>query len=227
MCHDWIRSAVSLFRVEKRPNAKIGLLGYDWVEVVAIQPWALAFPDSSWGEWCDRPIKCEYICLTDRGLMRIGADDFWAALEDYGEYDERSPQSPEGKFVISAGENSVVQTGGTIEGGISFRRDSYRATGAAVAQGRSATVQADQRAVDLGALAGELAQLRAALVATASAASDFVQIGALAEAEEAALHGDESAARRSLARVGLSVLEFARKIGVEVAARAIAGSVVH
>lgn len=219
---------MSIFRVEKRSDCEGGLLGYDWVEVLAIQQMALGHPGREYGDWCDRVISSDYICLTEHGLTRIGAEDFWAAIEDYGEYDEQSPQANYGGIVITTGDQSVVQTGGgTIRGGVSTSRDSIKTSGGGVGQGTGATMSIDARLVDLGELVEELARLRGAMLADAEAPADYVAIGAIAEAEEAATSGDEERVRGSLARAGQKALDLARKIGVEIAVRAIAGSIVQ
>src|SRR5262245_61785848 len=58
-----LRICMPLFRVDKHENAEHGLLGYDWLEVLAIEPWALAFPTKEYGDWCDRRISNYYVCL--------------------------------------------------------------------------------------------------------------------------------------------------------------------
>lgn len=78
----------SLLRVEQNPSSdeSYRLLGYEWLEVLWVEPWALAIPDAEWGAWCDRKIAVQYVCMTEMGVTRIGADDFWTALEEYEEY---------------------------------------------------------------------------------------------------------------------------------------------
>src|SRR5882672_90878 len=100
---------MSLFRVDKHEDAERGLLGYDWLEVLTIEPWALAFPSKEYGDWCDRRISNYYVCLTPDGLVRITSDDFWTAMEEYREYDERT-QLPR----VSAPDSSVVQDSETL-----------------------------------------------------------------------------------------------------------------
>jgi hypothetical protein len=197
-----------LFRVEARPGAARGLLGYRWVEVLAIEPAALAIPSKDYGEWCERVVVCDYICLTEGGLMIIRSSDFWAAVEDYKEYDEMTPQDNPPYIVVTTGHSSVVQTGGYISGGV--------ATGA--------NVGVDLADIPMEQLATELFLLRGDLIEKAESANDYQVIGAVAEAEDAALSEDRGKVIRALSRVGRSALQGARDIGVEVAAAAISRS---
>jgi hypothetical protein len=45
-----------LFRVQRAHGAddRFTLLGYERIEVLAIEPWALSFPSKEYGDWCDR-----------------------------------------------------------------------------------------------------------------------------------------------------------------------------
>lgn len=197
---------VALFRVDKRNGSAHGLLGYDWVEVLAIEPWALGFRRAGYGDWCDRIIACHYICLTEHGLIRISSDDFWAAIEEYGEYDELTPQREPQGIVITTGDASVVQTGGSISGGLSTSRDTILSS------------------LSFDELARQLATLRSTMAETANDAADYVVLGAVAEAEDAAERKDERGVIRALARAGKSALDTAREIGIEVAATALSHS---
>ena len=197
---------MALFRVEKRGDASHGLLGYDWIEVLAIEPWAIAFKSDDYGDWCDRVIASHYICLTESGLTRITSGDFWAAIEEYGEYNELSPQSGSQGITITAGDASVIQTGGSINGSVNTRRDSTLGQ------------------MSFDALRSELATLRRVMAGRASDAADYVILGAVAEAEDAAGRDDEKGVMRALARAGKSTLQLARDLGVEVAAAAISHS---
>jgi hypothetical protein len=105
---------VPLFRVEARPGANDGLLGYQWIEVLAIEPKALAERTRGYGDWANRLIVCDYICLTEMGLMTIRSDDFWSAMEEHQEYDEQTPQQHLPGIVITAGDASVIMTGGKM-----------------------------------------------------------------------------------------------------------------
>ncbi|KJS57060.1 hypothetical protein VM98_03085 [Streptomyces rubellomurinus subsp. indigoferus] len=79
-----------LLRVERSPDAESDLLGYAWIDVLAIEPRALAIPGEGYGDWCDRLISNWYICLTPNGLTRITSDDFWTAVEENEEYSLRA-----------------------------------------------------------------------------------------------------------------------------------------
>src|SRR4051794_31069791 len=100
-----------LFRVEKAAESDGALLGYDWIEVLAIEPWALAHRPEGYGDWCDRTISCLYVCLTPQGLTRITSDDFWIAIEELFEYEHASDVAESPAIVITTGDASVVQTG--------------------------------------------------------------------------------------------------------------------
>lgn len=60
-----------LFKVQRNPESgkQFSLLGDEFVEVIGIEPWALANPDEDYEEWCYKTIKCEYICNT-HGLVK-------------------------------------------------------------------------------------------------------------------------------------------------------------
>lgn len=194
---------MALFRVDKHDGAAQGVLGYDWVEVLAIEPRALAFRTSDYGDWCDRIISCYYICLTEQGLIRITAEDFWVAIENYGEYNEMTPQREHRSIVITAGDASVIQTGGFIAGGVNISRNKSLAN------------------LSFDELSSQLATLRSAMAEAARDTADYVVLGAVAEAEEAAGREDEKGVIRALARAGKSALDAAREIGIELTAAAI------
>jgi hypothetical protein len=197
-----------LFRIEKSADATQQLLGYDWIEVLAIEPWALGHPSQGYGEWCDRTISVYYICLTEAGLVRIMSDDLWSAVEESREYTGEGAKSGTHGTVIRAGDRSFVQVASTVVGNV-LVGDQLNLLD---------NLPRDQ-------LVAELARLRQALKArerTAGENLDFdLAIGALAEAEQAARSNDEAGFVRSLMRVGKGVAFFAREIGVEVAAGAI------
>jgi len=99
-----------IFRVEQNPKAEnqFQLLGFSWIEVMAIEPWALGNPGDEYGNWCYKTIKNLYICRTEVGIIRITSDDFWAAIEDYNEmvlnemYSSAKDKYP---LIITAGHN--------------------------------------------------------------------------------------------------------------------------
>jgi hypothetical protein len=215
-----------LFRVQRLPGAtdKNCLLGFEWIEVLAIEPWALGHPNDQYGPWCDRLIRSQYICLTPEGLIRITSDDFWAALNDYQEYDPASPNKPEGQYVITAGDQSVVQVGTTTHGDIRTTRDRYSAkvVGAQgpAAQGSINTLLPD--GASAADLQRELAELRGVLRRQATDVSQDLVVAAVGEAEVALADGDERGARAALKRAGRWALNAAQEVGLQVAAAAIA-----
>lgn len=214
-----------LFRVDARTRASDALLGYEWIEVLAIEPAALAFRTRDFGEWCDRRIVVDYICLTPGGLTRIRSDDFWAALEEYGEYDEQTPQGKEGGgIVITTGDSCVVQTGGVLHGDVRTSRDSYKAERVG-SQGPQAQGRVVESPALLPLLASELRQLREALLQDATDPDDFVVLGAVAEAETAASQGDDGRLRATLQRAGRQALHASEQIGLGVASAAIATAI--
>jgi hypothetical protein len=202
-------SAMSyLFRIEKRGDTEDQLLGYDWIEVLAIEPWALGRRSAEYGDWCDRTVSVMYICLTEAGLIRIGSADFWTAVEEFREYAGDTAVSGQAEILIQNGDRSVVQIGSTTVGDIH--------TG-----DHTQLLEMFPQAI----LVPELRQLRAALRGRGPAdeadADTDAAIGALAEAELAAERGDDASVVKSLKRVGKAGLSMARDIGVEVAAAAI------
>ena len=78
---------------------------------------------------------------------------------------------------------------------------------------------------DSDALATELATLRKHLKSSGDSADTDVQVGVLAQAEQAAGAGDGPQAVSILARVSTPVLQTARDIGVAVAAAVIAKAI--
>ncbi len=78
---------MALFRVELNQKCEKPQLGFQWIEVLAIEPFALGNPaKEDWGEWCYKVISSMYICRTDSGLHRISSEDFWYAIEENAEY---------------------------------------------------------------------------------------------------------------------------------------------
>lgn len=187
------------------------MLGYDWIEVLAVEPWALGRRSAEYGDWCDRTISVLYVCLTETGLARIHSDDFWAAVEDYGEYTDEGAVPSTAELLIQTGDRSVVQVGSTTVGDVH--------TG-----DRTQLLKTFPQEE----LIAELRQLRAYLRTKQAADEQDVEtdtvIGALAEAELAAERGDEAGLAGNLKRVGQAVASTATAIGVEVAAAAIANA---
>ena len=81
-----------------------------------------------------------------------------------------------------------------------------------------------QNEVDLKALTRELEQLRGRLQQTASSSSDYQRLVLLSEAEEHAERHDGSKVLEALSKVGKGVLDVAKDIGTEIAAKVIARS---
>jgi uncharacterized protein YjbI with pentapeptide repeats len=115
---------------------------------------------------------------------------------------------------------------GRIEGP-SMSRDTYNIPGQAGAvgpgaRGKGNTFQQIQSGTDLPKLAEELARLRAAMKGeTTGTREQDKAIGAVADAEEAAAKGDDSAALRYLKGAGTWAVGIAEKIGVGVAIEAL------
>jgi hypothetical protein len=196
----------ALLRVEQNPTSpeSYRLLGYEWLEILWVEPWALAIPDESWGTWCDRRIAVQYVCMTEGGVVRIGADDFWMALEEYEEYVTAGPQSrdlpPPLQIVASAG--SVVHVGGSV--GSSF---------GTVASTESA-VLTQSSSWDFGALAADIKTLRETIPADLPDRDSQIYIGALTEAEVAAEAHDVGKVAGALRRIGVWVAESASDLGL-------------
>ena len=77
---------------------------------------------------------------------------------------------------------------------------------------------------NLHALAAELEQVRTHLQKTASSRSDFQQLGLLAEAEEQAEKRDGGKVLETLSKAGKGLLNFAKEVGSDLAAKVIAKS---
>lgn len=197
-----------LFRVEQKGDADHQLLGYQWIEVLAVEPWALGRRTPNYGDWCDQTISVHYVCLTEMGLVRIGSEDFWTAVEEYREYAEETAVAGDTGILIQAGDRAVVQVGSTTWGDIHTGDH---------AQFFEMFPRED--------LVRQLRQLREVLRNERASgqldAGTDAAIGALAEAELAAERGDETGVMANLKRVGKVVISTARDIGVDVAAAAI------
>ncbi len=60
-----------LFRLEQVPNPTSELLGFKWLEVLAIEPRA-STRASKEEKWADRVFTNWYICRTESGMVRLG-----------------------------------------------------------------------------------------------------------------------------------------------------------
>ena len=78
-----------------------------------------------------------------------------------------------------------------------------------------------QDRIDTDQLSSELTMLREAMVASAKSPEQYIEIGAIAEAETAARAGKKSKAFEGLKTVGKWSLDTATSIGTRVAAEAI------
>lgn len=90
-----------LFKLIKAKGATGGMLGYDFIEVLAVEPFAL-YParrpndykkgrDGVSKSWAEYGVSVLYICRTEHGLTKLCERDLWAELE-CGEYCEDSPE---------------------------------------------------------------------------------------------------------------------------------------
>lgn len=193
----------ALIRVEQNPDSREGyqLLGFTWLEVLWVEPWALAVPDKEWGPWCDRRVAVQYVCMTETGIVRISAEDFWVAIEEYEEYvAHHSKDSVEAPLQIVAGAGSVVHVGNSSS-------SSFNAIG----NSPQARIEQTQ-GVDLDVLAFQLRSLREAL-STGNDRETQRKTGILAEAEEAAERGDVDDAIAALRRGGRWLIEAADRLG--------------
>ena len=216
-----------LFRIERRKSGRgQGLLGYEWVEVLAIEPWALGYPDREFGDWCYRRVSCQYVCLTPAGLMRIGSEDFWAAMEEYDEYDEMTAQS-NNPLIVTTSDHSVVQIGGVVYGGIRTGGDEYNAETVGAqgpkSRGKISFAPADMPFAQLEAELGQL--LVAAEQESDGPGKDFV-LKALRESRAGAVERDREKILTGLRRAGTSALRLARELELELTGAVISHSMV-
>lgn len=225
-----------IFRVEQNPASdfNVELLGYKWLEVLAIVPRALANPSKEYGSWCYKVIDNWYICKTEVGLIRITQDDFWTAVEEYNENRLADPVHIPA-LTITAGEGAIVQVASELLGAIATGRgaqamgDQYLA-GQVGAQGPHAQAsnvnfvqlwQACNFAPDLPRLADELAKLRAQMRQSATDPNQDVATAAVAQAEIAAREENGPKMLEWLAKSGQWAFDTATKIGVGFATAAL------
>ncbi len=201
-----------LLRVEQNPESEDSyqLLGYAWLEVLWVEPWALAVPAKNYGAWADRQIVVQYVCMTPDGVVQITGEDFWAAIEEYQEYVAAKPEeaSPAPLQVI-ASSGSVVHIGASMGSSFGAIGDSPGAVLQQISGG------------DLKALAAEIRSLREGTPAGATDRAGQIRAGALAEAEEAAERGDAKGATSALRRVADWAAENANKLGLALLARSV------
>ena len=84
-----------LFRLERKdplsPDAD-QILGYEWLEVLAIVPVAIKDNDGQYGDWAKSLIATEWHCLSPNGYVCVIGDDVTIGDKDIpGEYTLASP----------------------------------------------------------------------------------------------------------------------------------------
>ena len=83
-----------LFKLVKREGGDGGMLGYEWIEVLAIEPFAIREKTADWGDWCKNPIAVQYVCRTEQGLSQIMSAEIWAEVDEGNYYEEGGPVPP-------------------------------------------------------------------------------------------------------------------------------------
>ena len=152
-----------------------------------------------------------------RGITYVDQSLFSSRLDSLIATTTKEPSS---LYLLSYTENTannINQRTGVIVTGGSLNADDINIS-------ETATVQQ----IDLGSLAEELARLRAELKSRAANSSDASQdtaIGQVALAETAARSGDRRGALAALKSAGTWVLNVAKDIGVELAAKTISGAI--
>jgi hypothetical protein len=96
-----------------------------------------------------------------------------------------------------------------------------------VQNSKDVTIDQHTKGIDLQALAGELAKLRAALMQHEGGddVEKAIAIGEIAKAENEAKNGDESKTMEYLANTGKWVLDVAKGVGIPLAVEALKRSV--
>jgi hypothetical protein len=220
-----------IFRVQLNPesSSEFNLLGFQWLEVLAIEPRAIANKGKRYGPWCYKPLCNWYICLTEDGLVRIPDEDFWSAIEAY-------KHSPEEKgplaYQIIAAPQAVVQIhspNARARTRGDKMRDKYiaRQVGAQGANARSHNnqfLEFSNGSIDTKTLGEQLATIRNEMKRHASSAEDDLAIGAVASAELAATKGDAEGAMKYLKQAGKWAFDIATKLGTDLASKVISHS---
>ena len=71
-----------LFRLKRKMEFKgDGLLGYPWLEIIAISAVALGKPEEGSESWSVHQVVNDYLCRSEDGLCRLREDDVWSAIE--------------------------------------------------------------------------------------------------------------------------------------------------
>jgi hypothetical protein len=135
--------------------------------------------------------------------------------------------------ITAGGRKSLSgQTQQTLASGAVIHGDQIINYGQAAALGRGATGTINHHQqwaetgghINLHALAAELERVISHLQRSAISRSDFQQIGLLAEAEEQAEKQDGAKVMETLSRAGKGLLDFAKDVGSDLAAKVIAKS---
>jgi hypothetical protein len=92
-------------------------------------------------------------------------------------------------------------------------------------QGSGIQEASDALQVDLGALANELARLRAELRSRAVEVDQDLVVASVAEAQRAATEGDRAGVIHALRKAGSWALSVATEVGAEIAAKVIGSAI--
>jgi hypothetical protein len=220
-----------LFRIQLNPesSSEFNVLGFEWLEVLAIEPRAIANKEEGYGPWCHKLLDNWYICLTETGIIRIPSGDFWSAIDAYK---FSTPKKGPPPYQIIAGPQSVVQIhspGSRARTRGENMRDKYIAkqVGAQGANTHARDIQFLEFAdasINLKTLAEQLSKIRQEMKRHASVPEEDLAIGAVASAELAAKQGDPRSTMAYLKQAGKWAFNVATKLGTEVAAKAISHS---
>jgi hypothetical protein len=92
---------MSIFKVVKAKGSDGGALGYEFVEVLAIEPYALTpartpedyekGKEGPHADWAKFGVTVMYVCRTEYGLTKMHSTDLWDGI-DYGDYCEDTPE---------------------------------------------------------------------------------------------------------------------------------------
>jgi hypothetical protein len=117
--------------------------------------------------------------------------------------------------------------GGNKVGGDMVGGDKITGNKNVIQNSKDVTIDQHTEGIDLQALAGELAKLRAALMQHEGGddVEKAIAIGEIAKAENEAKNGDESKALEYLSKTGGWVLDVAKGIGIPLAVEALKRSV--
>ncbi len=99
----------ALFGIKQNPESQteFKFLDYEWLDVIAIVPNALGNPGEEYGDWCYKVIRNWYICNSEKGIVRVLEDDFWAAIEEYNECQLAHAGESPPPLIITAGSGAM------------------------------------------------------------------------------------------------------------------------